>query len=806
MTRLVLAVLWGSVALLAQTASLAGRVLDASGAAVPGAVVKLHSLDTGQRHQTLSDGEGRYGFSLLLPGRYEAVFSKTGFNETKLALLELIVQQVARYEAVLNPGSVAESITVSSAQIVLDTDSSTVGQVVGNQQIKELPLLGRNPYALAMLVPGVRPSSGTNNLSIDQISSVSYSVNGQRANANEFLLDGAPNTAASQNQPVVSLNPDAVQEFKVETNNFSAKYGRAAGGVFNVISRSGSNEVHFSVYEFFRNDKLNANDWFANRTGRARPPLRLNQFGGSIGGPVIRDKTFFFANAELVRFAQGVTFLSTLPSPEQLAGDFRNTRNAAGARIIMYDPYTTQGTARAPFPDNSIPASRIDPVSRRMLSFFPAPNTAGNPVTGVNNYARTDANQVNKDTWSVRMDHNLNSANRLFGRFSTDETPFLRASPYGPDNTASPALGPQTFVRTNAIVEHTRVFSPSLLMSVRYSATRLSNNRVPYSNGFDMTTLGLPASLRDAPGHFRSWPGVNITGISTTASIPNVAGGTALGMADGIIVRDTTHAMQGNMTWTRSRHTLEFGGEMRVSLFNNVQGLERTFSFTPAWTQGPVATQASTTGGFGLATFLLGVPSGNLGLVPAMAQRIGYSGLFLQDTFRLNAKLTLHAGLRYDYETPRTDRFDQLANFDYSATPPLRAPGFRSARSPHLSQHRRPAALQRPPRPQQLRSSARSGIPAQCQDRRAHRRRHLLRVGLGHRYRRRCLRSQRLSGDDQRCDKPGRFDARRPFRGSLSERLQLRHRQPARSGNSAGTSHRLFRPRQPHTVFGAVEL
>ena len=236
-----------------QVATLTGRITDPSGAVVPEAVVVARSLETGVSTSTETTSEGYYTLPALPPGRYEVGISKPGFVPVRQTGLELTVQQVARLDVVLKVGAVTETIEVRAQTPLLDSESSAVGQVIGNRQVTELPLLGRKTYALAMLVPGVRPSAGVNNLVIDQISTVAYSINGQRANSNEFLLDGAPNSATSQNQPVINANPDMVQEFKVETNNFSAEYGRAAGGVFNVITRSGTNALHFSLYEFLRN-------------------------------------------------------------------------------------------------------------------------------------------------------------------------------------------------------------------------------------------------------------------------------------------------------------------------------------------------------------------------------------------------------------------------------------------------------------------------------------------------------------------------------------------------------------------------
>ena len=206
-----------------------------------------------------------------------------GFKSVKESGIVLAVGQVARLDYALEVGAVADSVEVSARAVLLDSETSSLGQVVGSRQVTELPLLGRNAYSLAALVPGVRTSIGMNDVPVDQISTVSASINGSRSSQNEFLLDGAPNTAGAQNQPVINQNVDSVQEFKVETNTFSAEYGRSAGGVFNVVTKSGANDVTFTAYEFLRNDKLNANDFFANRAGRKPAPFRFNQFGGVIG-------------------------------------------------------------------------------------------------------------------------------------------------------------------------------------------------------------------------------------------------------------------------------------------------------------------------------------------------------------------------------------------------------------------------------------------------------------------------------------------------------------------------------------------
>lgn len=305
MTRAIFALAMFAVpALHAQTASITGRVTDASGAVVPGAKVAVTAAASSLESASETNDQGFYNLTSLLPGAYAVSVSKPGFQTLREKGLTLAVQQVARLDLILQVGQITDRIEVQAQNILLESETATTGQVVQSKQITDLPLLGRNTYALAMLVPGVRPSLGVNNLVVDQISTVSYAINGQRASANEFLLDGAPNSAPSQNQPVINANPDTVQEFKVETNSFSAEYGRAAGGVFNVITRSGSNDYHGSLYEFLRNDALNANDYFANLSGQKPPPFKFNQFGGVLGGPVLipkvyngRNKTFFFARA-----------------------------------------------------------------------------------------------------------------------------------------------------------------------------------------------------------------------------------------------------------------------------------------------------------------------------------------------------------------------------------------------------------------------------------------------------------------------------------------------------------------------------
>jgi Carboxypeptidase regulatory-like domain/TonB dependent receptor len=673
----------------AQTASITGRVTDPGGGVVPDATITVTAGDSGISNSTHSNAEGYYTIAALPPGRYEVNVAKTGFASVKETGLQLEVQQVVRLDVTLQVGAVATTVDVTASAPLLDSETAALGQVIGSKQITELPLLGRNPYALAMLVPGVRPSIGVNNLPIDQISTVSFAINGQRAANNEFLLDGAPNSSPAQNQPVINATPDLVQEFKVETNNFSAEYGKSAGGVFNVVTRSGGNDFHGNLYEFFRNTQLNANDFFSNSAGNARAPFKYNQFGGTLGGPVYipkvyngRNKTFFFVSEEHVSFIQGLTFVGTLPTPTLLTGDFSNDRNAAGQLITIYDPATTNlngPLTRTPFPGNMIPTARLNPVALAIAKYFPAPTQSGALYTGVNNYTRVDANRISKNSVSYRVDEYLSSSNRFFARYSADDTPDVRAGAYGSPsvNIASPSAGPQTFGRRNSVVEDTQTISPTWLETVRFSFTRLSNVRPPFSNGFNITSLGLPASLESQLSP-QAFPEITITGYpSPSSSISNIVTGGVLGATDYIRANNSVSALSFTTTKSLGKQELKAGAEFRVIQLNTLQvgANSPVFSFAPTYTQGPNATASSSTAGAALASFLLGIPGGQAAPAPALAMTTKYGALFLQDNYKVTSRLTLNIGVRWEYEAPKTDRFNQFDNFNYSAVPPINAPG-----------------------------------------------------------------------------------------------------------------------------------
>jgi hypothetical protein len=357
-----------------------------------------------------------------------------------------------------------------------------------------------------------------------------------------------------------------------------------------------------------------------------------------------------------------------MPTAIQRQGDFSETRNAAGALIQIFDPGTTRANpdragqyVRDLFPGNRIPASRFDPVARSLMAYYPAPNITGTPFTNLGNYYYSGPTLIRQDIFGVRLDHRISDKHLLYGRFSFDRTPGVPANNYG--NIGAPTSKFQTFARRGAVLDDTYVFSPSMVGNFKYGFNRLVNDRAPLSLGIDLTTLGFPASLNRQ---------------LQIAVIPLIspAGFSPIGAPSFIHFGMDTHTWQGNLTKNAGSHTLKFGADIRLIRNNQIQTDSSTvFQFSPASTQGPNPTTASAVAGFSMASLLLGVGSGGTQIIPAVALQNVYYALFLQDDWKVSRKLTLNLGLRWDYESPRTDRFNELANFDWHAASPLTAPG-----------------------------------------------------------------------------------------------------------------------------------
>src|SRR5579883_2637116 len=380
-----------------------GTVTDASGAPVPGAKIKVTNIDTNTVTTAVTGGQGDYQTPELPVGNYRLDVDQPGFKSAARTGIVLQVGQRAELNVQLLVGSVEEKVVVSADAPLVDTSTATVGSVVENKRIEELPLNGRNALALMFLTPDVKSQAGaTNSGFADRGTALSsVSINGGPSSVNNFLLDGGNNNQSFVQDLNVNPTVDAIQEFRVQSGVMSAEYGFTLGGVVNIVSKSGTNDIHGTAYEFVRNNAFDARNTFAPSV----PPYRYNQYGGAIGGPLWipkvyngRNRTFFFFNIEQWQYTLGSNPIATVPTAQQRAGDFSNLRDASGNLIVIYDPATTRanpngsGFIRDPFPGNIIPANRLDPVVQNYYKLVPLPNRAPtNVFTQANNYLASAA-------------------------------------------------------------------------------------------------------------------------------------------------------------------------------------------------------------------------------------------------------------------------------------------------------------------------------------------------------------------------------------------------------------------------------
>jgi hypothetical protein len=363
---------------------------DPSGAVVVGATVTTVEVGTGLTRSMKTNTAGYYSFPYLPPGTYRIEAQMVGFRNFIREDVKIDVGLAATIDISLELGAASQAITITGATPILQTTASSLGHLVTNAQITELPINGRNSYGFASLVPGVFAPIGFGQVAYDMYNDQFVSINGARPNQNIFLMDGGTNTEPGFNGPGIFPPLDAVQEYKIETNNYSAEFSNAAGGVVNLITKSGTNQFHGDLYEFLRNNALDANNFFLNRSGRPTPPYRFNQFGGTFGGPLViprlyngEDRTFFFGSYEGLRWSTSLVAAGTMPTAAQRTGDFSSTFNSQGQLIAIYDPFTVQPNPsspgnfiRTPFAGNAFPTTMFDPVAAQLLRWMPLPNTA----------------------------------------------------------------------------------------------------------------------------------------------------------------------------------------------------------------------------------------------------------------------------------------------------------------------------------------------------------------------------------------------------------------------------------------------
>jgi hypothetical protein len=624
-------------------AALTGTVRDESGAAVPGATVTATSLATRQSRTTVSDTDGGYAIPNLAPGTYQIRVEMNAFRPIAREGVWLATGETIRLDFQLQLGALTEAITVTADAPLLRSTTSGLGQVIDNRKIVDLPLNGRSFITFAGLAPGVALPPGS---SLPRI-------NGGRPRTNEYLFDGISVLQPEPGQVAFFPNIDAIQEFKIETNSPAAEFGRFNGGVVNLTTKSGSNAFHGTLFEFFRNEALNARNFFAP-TGPA-PKFRRNQFGGVLGGPVRRNSAFFFGDYQGQRQTIGRTVISTVPTLLQRQGVF--TEPIAGRVPVIYDPATTAplaggGFTRTPFPGNTIRPDRIDPVARALLERYPRPTSAGT----ANNFRRTDDERVDQDQFSVRLDHRFGARrDSLFGRLTGFREEFIPVTPL-PDGSGvtSGTLGPQKTRAWAFASSYHRPISDRMLNELRVGDTRRrvarSAAQLDRSGSDSLAIPGLPSAAKFAD----TLPTFLIGGYQQLGSPMNTATDFSTSVTQ---IADT-------FTWLKDRHTLKMGADLRWERLNVVQppSPTGTFTFTSLFTDLPGVTNTGTP----FASFLLGqVQQFSIDLQQeTVRNRAHIQEYFLQDDWRAAGWLTVNAGLRYTLNFPSTEVNNQAAVFN----------------------------------------------------------------------------------------------------------------------------------------------
>jgi len=632
-----------------------GEVRDPSSAIVPQAKIVIRSNDNGTQVIAESNGDGLYVTPTVIPGSYTLSATKPGFETEVFGPVTLEVDQTVRVDFALNVGAASESVQVeASGTQLLSTESAEVSQVIVSKQVSEIPLNGRTWQQLIDLSAGVNPGAPGESGSPNPVN-----IDGQRTKANLYLVDGISTTSSVEGRGNdFNIPLEDVREFSVQAGAYSAEYGDVAGGVINLQSKSGTNNLHASLFEFFRNDALDAADFFSNQTGQAKNALRYNQFGGSVGGPIRHNKTFFFADYQGNPTHSAQPMLTTVPLSSQRSGNFSGLLGPGGS--IIYDPFSSSFT-RAPFPNNTIPANLLDPAAVKITSLLPLPNqfgASGNPLP-FNNYAVTRVATSNLESFDIRVDHQLSTNNNLFVRESFQNTDAFVPSIFGPPLGGTIEGAGATRARNqNAGIGYTSTISPTIMNEVRIGLNRQTTALTQEDYGQNLSQqFGIP--------------GVNVSPQTSGLSNLNVAGLFDIGdsLLTPLQLNTTGWNFTDKITWVKGRHVVHVGVDYQHEMGSTgylVYGRGYD-TFLNLSTSSLASVVAGTGGGNAFASFLVGAPYEILqdefppGMVGLISYRIGF---FAQDDIKVNQKLTLNIGARYDIMPYPREMHDRLSNFD----------------------------------------------------------------------------------------------------------------------------------------------
>src|SRR5579864_3238273 len=680
------------------TGSIVGSVKDPSGAIVANASVIVTDVEHGQTVNTTTNTDGEFVASPLRIGRYTVTVQQSGFKKAVSVPVDLDVQQRIAVNIVLQVGEISESVVVSSATPLLESETSELGQVVDSQRVANLPLNGRNFAQLALLTAGTAPSEP----GARDEQSFGFSAGGARSLQNNFLLDGIDNNSnltdlLNETNYVIQPPVDALSEFKVQTNAYSAEFGRGNGAIVNAVIKSGTNEVHGSAWGFLRNNVLDARNYF-DPIGPT-PPYEQYQFGGTLGGPVYiphvydgRNKTFFFVDYEGLRIHQADTQTLLVPTASQIAGNFASALDTSTATGVdcngrptyggeLFDTRLTQLSAASPtglcgvpiggygangLPTNVIPAGKIDPLAAKLAALFPGPNVSGNSAF---NYIANPVENTHRSNFDTRIDQKFSDKDNSFIRFSYEDQPRIIPSPFG--NSIADGGGFFSGIEDNSYrsvaLSETHVFRPTLVNEFRFGYNRINTHRFQFNYNTDVSgEVG--------------FPGVPFTPINGglpqltfgDGSAPTLGSPTFLPSVE----LQNTYVLSDNLTWVKGRHTVKFGTEIRREEFTIFQPAESrgTEDFGTGFTDNPANPG---TGGLGLASFLIGLADGGAinNLHNVDYHRPIYS-FYTQDDWRVTQKLTLNLGLRYELFTTVKERHNEQGTFDLAdpATPTIIVP------------------------------------------------------------------------------------------------------------------------------------
>ena len=652
----------------AVTGTILGTITDSSGAVMPGTTVTLRNIGTGLTRTVTTDAAGEYTVPSLPTGKYTVTAELSGFKTVSVPNVDLGVDQHVRINVRLEVGAVEESVTVTGVSPLVQTSTSELGTTVGGEQIQTLPLNGRNFVNLTRTVPGVARGIPGANIdgagSLAWRASASFSANGQRPRDNNYMLDGVDNNETWLQTVVLFPSVDALDEFKLQTSTYSAEFGHSLGGVVNLQIKSGANALHGSGFEFLRNSAFDANNFFNNRAGRAKPDFSQHQFGGTIGGPVVKDKTFYFFDYQGYRVSQGQTYLSTVPSEKMRNGDFSEINR------VIYDPTTGK-----PFQNNYISPQRFDPAAKNILDMLiPAPNTAGTVgATGqtINNYLINPTLQRQDNQFDVKVDHNLATNNRFFARYSYEKThrTLPATLPHG-DAGFTFGAGDGNIKAQGLAFNDTHTFSSNWLNEFRAGWSSVK---------FFMT----PIDYLQNPAKAVGIPGINLN--DATSAMSQIIFTTTTGGGSGsrnlgsngnqpLITNQNDFQFFDNVTHVVGRQTMKAGASIthRSREILNADSIVGQFFFNANQTS--ICANATTScspgnTGFDVASFVLGTATqASRALFDAntYTEIRPEAAAYFQDDIRLTNKLTVNAGLRWDLFVPWVEVNNRQSNFDPS--------------------------------------------------------------------------------------------------------------------------------------------